>query len=180
MIYSSVFDFVRATKGSAGYDLRANLIDPKGVKGSLINPWGYAFNAGLGLDGKCDNDVTLTKGCTYLIPTGLFVEIPYRNEGKIRPRSSSNFKLGLVVELGTIDSDYRGEVMIQVTVNPYQNVTIRHGQAIAQIIFSKVEYLADPDEQQSATFNCPYDEFIKLTSRTKRGNGGFGSTDEKA
>lgn len=175
MIYSSKSPLVRATIGSSGYDLKADLSGRKTIKSSSLNTAGYFENLGLEFDGS-NNEVTLSKGNMFLIPTGVYLQLPVGIEGQVRPRSSSNFKLGIDVILGTIDSDYRGEVMIQVRINSNENVVIKHGQAIAQLIFAPTWGLIEHIDSKNVTL----DEFIETASDTNRGTGGFGSTDAKA
>jgi len=124
------------TTGSAGMDLRANLEEP----------------------------ITLQPMERKLIPTGLFVEIPMGYEGQIRPRSGLAIKhgLSLINCVGTIDSDYRGEVKIPLINLSNEAFTIEHGERVAQFVLAAhgmVEW------QLESSLND-----------TKRGAGGFGST----
>lgn len=124
------------TIGSAGMDLRANLDSPL-----IIKPMERV-----------------------LVPTGLFLEIPLGFEGQVRPRSGLAIKYGLSLIncVGTIDSDYRGEVKIPMINLGTEPFTIEHGERIAQLVLAKhgiVEW------QLKDTLND-----------TKRGVGGFGST----
>jgi dUTP pyrophosphatase len=115
-----------ATEGSAGMDLRANLIE----------------------------SITMMPLERMRIPTGLYVEIPDLFEGQIRPRSGLALKQGLTClnSPGTIDSDYRGEIgvlLINLSNEPQQ---INHGERIAQIIFTpvtKVVFLEEPTLSQT-------------------------------
>lgn len=125
------------TKGSAGMDLHANLDTPEHL--FVIRP----------LERR-------------LIPTGLSIEIPLGYEGNIRPRSGLSLKVGLVAIEGTIDSDYRGEIGVIATNLSKENIIVKDGERIAQIVFNKVE---------QAEFNE-----VQQLSSTDRGEGGFGST----
>ncbi|MGL4606433.1 MAG: dUTP diphosphatase [Eubacteriaceae bacterium] len=125
------------TIGSAGVDLRAN------IDGSMI----------------------LMPKKVYQIPTGIHLEIPQGFEAQVRARSGLALKhgLSLVNGVGTIDSDFRGEVkiiMINLTDKPYQ---LNQGERIAQMIFT---------EYSRANF----DEVKELgeLSESVRGEGGFG------
>lgn len=103
---------VYATEGSAGMDLRANLLQP----------------------------VQLQSLERTLIPTGLFIELPDGYEAQIRPRSGLAIKQGITClnTPGTIDSDYRGEIKV-ILINLSTEVqTINHGERIAQIVFASV------------------------------------------
>lgn len=100
-----------------------------------------------------------------LIPTGLFMEIPQGYEAQVRPRSGLSLKVGLVAVLGTIDSDYRGEVSVIVTNSSNTFIKIKNGERIAQLVFQKIE------QAEWEVISSPDD-----MSETERGNGGFGST----
>ena len=97
------------------------------------------------------------------VPTGIAIEVPFGIDAQIRPRSGLTLK-GVIGPLGTIDSDYRGEIFVTMyTLKANQNYKIQEGERIAQIIFN---HLADVDIQVTT------DELTE----TKRGSGGFGST----
>ena len=96
------------------------------------------------------------------IPTGIAIEMPMGYDVQIRPRSGLSSQ-GVGVTFGTIDSDYRGEVLITMYLfDPNATFEIRHGDRIAQMAISKVADL-------------PLVEVEDLSS-TKRGNHGHGST----
>ena len=102
-----------ATSGSAGMDIRANLLETV-----VLSP----------LERK-------------LIPTGIFLEIPQGYEGQVRPRSGLALKNGITClnSPGTIDSDYRGELnvlLINLSNIPF---TINNNDRIAQLVVAKVE-----------------------------------------
>ena len=124
------------TPGSAGLDLRAFLAEP----------------------------VTLTSLERKLIPTGLFIEIPVGYEAQIRPRSGLAFKKGLslVNTPGTIDSDYRGELMVPIINLSAETQTIADGDRIAQMIVARHE-----------TIVWQVTEQLEISTR---GEGGFGHT----
>lgn len=99
-----------------------------------------------------------------LIPTGLFIELPVGYEAQIRPRSGLAIKKGITLlnTPGTIDADYRGELKIIVVNLSNEDVSIEHGERIAQMVIAKHE---------KATW-----EVVMQLSETQRGAGGFGST----
>ena len=105
----------------------------------------------------------LAPGERALIPTGLKMAIPQGYEAQIRPRSGLAFKRGLTVANapGTIDSDYRGEIMILLINLGTEPVSIGHGDRVAQMVVAPV--------QQAAFAEGRLDE-------TARGTDGFGST----
>lgn len=124
------------TIGSAGMDIRADL------KAAII----------------------IKPMARVLVPTGLFVEIPLGYEGQIRPRSGLAIKHGisLINCVGTIDSDYRGEVKIPLINLGQEPFKIENGERIAQFVLSSHEIV-----EWSMKENL---------NKTDRGAGGFGST----
>ena len=97
-----------------------------------------------------------------LIGTGIALEVPPGYDAQIRPRSGLSAK-GVSVTLGTVDSDYRGEVMVTMyMVTPGVSFEIKHGDRIAQLVIHKL-----PDVKVV--------EATEL-SKTERGTGGHGST----
>lgn len=120
--------------------------------------------AGADLKACLKEDLILQPGQRALVPTGLHLEIPRGYEGQVRPRSGLAWKqgIGLLNSPGTIDSDYRGEVMVIMINLGQEAVTISHGQRIAQLVIApvlQVKFKAVEDLQD-----------------TERGAGGFGST----
>ena len=95
------------------------------------------------------------------IHTGLYMALPAGYEGQIRPRSSMGHRR-LYAFNGTIDSDYRGEIIILLENRSIVPQTVNHGDRVAQIVFSQCEQL-----------QC---EEVKMLPNTKRGANGFGST----
>ena len=124
------------TTGSAGMDLRANL----------------------------DAPLTLQPLERRLIPTGLFIELPYGYEGQVRPRSGLSIKRGLtcVNAVGTIDSDYRGELRVPLINLSREPQEIADGERVAQLVLAKHGIVAW--------------EEVESLSESDRGAGGFGST----
>jgi len=97
-----------------------------------------------------------------LIGTGISIEVPRGYDAQIRPRSGLSAK-GVMVALGTVDSDYRGEVMVTMYVLGQGNsFEIKHGDRIAQLVIGKLASL-------------PMQEAEEL-SPTERGSQGHGST----
>ncbi len=97
-----------------------------------------------------------------LIGTGIAVEAPKGYDVQIRPRSGLSAK-GAMAAFGTIDSDYRGEVMVTMyTLGGGSRFEVKHGDRIAQIVISRVAEL-------------PIEEAEGLSS-TERGPRGHGST----
>ena len=113
-----------------------------------------------GLDLYAHSGGNIPAGERVKIPTGIAMEIPTGCYGDIRSRSSM-YARGLEAE-GTIDSDYRGEVYVMIHNHADEDITIRLGDRIAQIVIQAYE-------------QCEVMEADEL-SETERGNKGFGST----
>lgn len=113
--------------------------------------------------------LTLLPGMQITVPTGLAVEIPEGFEGQIRSRSGLAARHGVFVvnSPGTVDCDYRGELLVVLGMLPghkYSNspLEINSGDRIAQLIISPI-----------LRIEC---EEVDTLSDTVRGSGGFGST----
>lgn len=121
-------------------------------------------SSGMDLRASLKKSVILKPMERVLIPTGLFMEIPLGFEGQIRPRSGLAIKYGisLINCVGTIDSDYRGEIKIPMINLGTENFIIENGERIAQFILN--------------TYTNVKWNVIDNLSDTKRGTGGFGST----
>lgn len=125
----------------------------------------YATNGAAGFDLSSVEVVNVLPQKSYLIPTGLSVEIPEGYELQIRPRSGLSFKTHIRIanSPGTIDSDYRGELMVLVTNTHMTNAyKINIGDRVAQAVLAPVTI---------ANFIL-----VDELSETERGEGGFGST----
>ncbi|MDU2108989.1 MAG: dUTP diphosphatase [Peptoniphilus rhinitidis] len=99
---------------------------------------------------------------TVLIHTGVYLELPDDIEVQLRPKSSLSSK-GLLVHFGTVDSGYRGELLVAMTNLNKDKVELEHNRKIAQIVFNKK---TDVD----------LEKVNKINKETDRGEGGFGST----
>jgi dUTP pyrophosphatase len=108
-----------------------------------------------------DGDLTLTVD-PQRVPTGVAIEFPPGFDVQVRPRSGLSLK-GVGVSFGTIDSDYRGEVLVTMWVFGSKTAhTIAHGDRIAQLVISR---LADVNVVE-----------VEELSPSARGAGGHGST----
>ena len=128
-----------ATKQSAGMDLRANLERP----------------------------IVLKPMQRMLVHTGLFMALPIGYEAQIRPRSGLALKHGITVlnSPGTIDADYRGELMVLLINLSDADFTINDGERIAQMVVTRHEQ--------------PALELVDALDETERGTGGYGHTGVK-
>lgn len=121
-------------------------------------------SAGMDLTAAIEQPLTLAPGKRMGIPTGLVLEIPGGYEGQVRPRSGLAAKAGISLTncVGTIDSDYRGEVVVLAINHGDQPYTFEPGERIAQLLLMPV----------------PRVEIVEVedTNTSTRGEGGFGST----
>jgi dUTP pyrophosphatase len=92
------------------------------------------------------------------------LELPVGFEAQIRPRSGLARDAGLTVlnAPGTIDADYRGEIIVLLINHGDAPVEIRSGMRIAQMVIAPVVQAQI--------------QLVEALSATERGTGGFGST----
>ena len=130
---------VYATEKSAGMDLRANINEP----------------------------IVLHPMERRLINTGLHIALPDGFEAQVRPRSGLALKHGVTVlnSPGTIDADYRGEIMVLLINLSQQDFVIRNGERIAQLVVARYE-------------GAQWVE-VECLDETERGTGGYGHTGVK-
>lgn len=109
---------------------------------------GYATigSSGMDLRANIENDIIVAPMERVSIPTGIYIELPVGYEAQVRSRSGLTINKGLVVanSPGTIDADYRGEIIILMINISQEKVTINHGDRVAQLIvapFIRVEWL---------------------------------------
>lgn len=122
-------------------------------------------SAGLDLTVISDEDtIIIPYQSTMLCRTGLSFEIPKGYVGLIYIRSSVGSKLDLVLsnQVGVIDSDYRGEVMLPLRNLGRSARVIENGTRVAQMVITPINQVDI--------------EVTEELSETKRGDGGFGST----
>ncbi len=121
-------------------------------------------SAGMDICAAVRADTILKRGQIALLPTGLAVALPSGFEAQIRPRSGLAVRhgIGLINAPGTIDADYRGEVMIALVNLGQSAYTVRRGDRIAQMVIQRV--------QQARL------EEVPALDVTDRGSGGFGHT----
>lgn len=117
-----------------------------------------------GYDLYCAEAQTIYPGDWRQVRTGIALEIPRGFEGQVRSRSGLGWKYGITVMggMGTIDADYRGEILVQLINQSEIKRTLELGQRIAQLIIAPVQ-------------RVEYD-WSETLSETGRGTGGFGST----
>jgi dUTP pyrophosphatase len=113
---------------------------------------------------SADPDFSIAPMERRLVRTGLALAIPAGFEAQVRPRSGLAIKQGLTLPNtpATIDSDYRGELMIGLINLGTEPVAVTRGMRIAQLVFLRVELV----------------ELVEVAElpESGRGAGGFGST----
>jgi dUTP pyrophosphatase len=157
-LYEGVSPPLRATEHSAGYDLRAWFAD------ETLAVWQGHTSAPRPLTGPSEaRALTLAPRERAIVPLGFKATLPPGVEGQIRARSGLALKQGLIVPNapGTIDPDYTGEWGVLVLNTSTADITITHGDRIAQLVLARFESL-------------PFDAGT-VTKTTTRA-GGFGST----
>jgi dUTP pyrophosphatase len=127
---------VYATEGSSGMDLRAAILKP----------------------------ISLPPFERNLVPTGLFIELPEGYEAQVRPRSGMAVKQGITClnSPGTIDSDFRGEIMALLVNFSNEDQIINPGDRIAQLVLQQVEKIEWKE--------------VTILNESVRNKDGFGST----
>ena len=125
-----------------------------------------AGSAGMDLKADLKTSVTLNPMERQLIPTGLFIELPIGYEAQVRARSGLSIKYGitLINAIGTVDSDYRGELKVPLVNLGNEPFVIKHGERIAQLVVTKHDIVQW--------------EIVERLEDTDRGSGGFGHTGE--
>ena len=123
-----------------------------------------ALSAGMDLRANIDEDITLLPMQRQLVPTGLYIALPEGYEAQIIPRSGLSLKHGITVlnTPGTVDADYRGEIMVLLINFSNEPFIVKDGERIAQMIVAKHEQV---------NF-----ELTETLDETERGAGGYGHT----
>lgn len=126
-----------------------------------------AQSAGMDLRANIEAQQILKPMERKLIATGLYIALPEGYEAQIRPRSGLALKHGITVlnTPGTIDADYRGEIMVLLVNFSDKEFVINDGERIAQMVIAQHEQ----------------GQFVEVTQldETERGAGGYGHTGVK-
>jgi len=124
-------------------------------------------SAGMDLRANIEAPITLKPMERRLITTGLYIALPVGYEAQIRPRSGLALKHGITVlnTPGTIDADYRGELMVLLVNFSDSDFIINDGERIAQMVIARHE---------QGIF-----EVVETLDDTERGTGGYGHTGVK-
>ena len=137
--------------------LRVRLLRP----GARLPARGTALASGFDIYACLDGEITVGQH-PVVVPTGLAFEVPPGLDAQFRPRSGLA-RQGVMSTFGTLDADYRGEVLITMyTVAPGIEHVVRNGDRVAQLVVARLVPV----------------EFVEVTelSTTARGSGGHGST----
>lgn len=127
----------------------------------------YETSQSAGADVRSTEYVTIPAHGRALVRTGLKVAIPEGYEIMVRPRSGLALKKGITVlnTPGCVDADYRGEIGVILFNTTNEDFEVQPGDRIAQLILNKVEQINWIE--------------VEELDETKRGDGGFGSTNIK-
>jgi dUTP pyrophosphatase len=121
-------------------------------------------SAGMDLNAAIPKEVVIEAGQRQMIPTGIAIALPVGYEAQIRPRSGLAAKHGITVlnSPGTIDADYRGEIIAILHNHSNETFTVTPGMRVAQMIIAPVTQIVWSEQKELGT--------------TERDDKGFGST----
>ena len=141
-----------------------NITVSKIHKNAVLPRYQTSGAAGADIHACLDEPVVLQPMERRMIPTGLTMAIPTGCEVQIRARSGMSIKHGITMinGIGTIDSDYRGEVGVLLINLSQEPFAIEPGMRIAQMVVARYEV-------------AEWQEVDEL-DKTERGGGGYGST----
>lgn len=124
-------------------------------------------SAGMDLRANIDEAIVLRPMERRLVPTGLHIALPKGYEAQVRPRSGLALKHGITVlnSPGTVDADYRGEIMVLLVNLSSEKFIINEGERIAQMVVARHEQVEF--------------ELVEVLDDTERGTGGYGHTGVK-
>ena len=120
--------------------------------------------AGMDLRAALTQPQTLAPGERQAVPTAIAIALPPGYEAQVRPRSGLARKAGIsmVNSPGTIDADYRGEIMVLLINLGQEPFTVNRGDRIAQLVVAPVARVVWQE--------------VESLEQTERGVGGFGHT----
>lgn len=127
--------------------------------------WQTAGAAGADLHAAIEAPVVLSPGERRVVPTGVAIALPGGLEAQVRPRSGLAVRHGVTVlnAPGTIDADYRGEILVPLIHHGDSPLTLSRGDRIAQLVIAPV-------------VRADWVPVEVLPQDTARGEGRFGST----
>lgn len=144
--------------------IRFRRLDPQRDSDIPLPRYMTAMSSGMDLCVAVKDSIVIQPGAITLLPTGFAIAIPPGFEAQIRPRSGLAVKhgIGLINSPGTIDADYRGEVMIALINLGQQPHTIYRGDRVAQMVI-----------QRTCQARL---QVVEQLDETDRNKGGFGHT----
>jgi len=145
--------------------LRCTVVRVK-LAGTVILP-AYQTAGASGMDIAACKRAVIPAGGFQAVHTGVFLELPEGMEVQVRPRSGLAIRhgIGILNSPGTIDSDYRGEIVVILFNLGGRCFVIQPGDRIAQLVFSGVTRVRLQP--------------VRVLGTTARGTGGFGHTGRK-
>lgn len=132
--------------------------------GLALPGYATALSAGLDLVAALDRPVLLAPLARAGIPTGIAIALPAGFEAQLRARSGLSLRHGIALAngVGTIDADYRGEIIVPVVNLSDSAFSVERGMRIAQLVIARHARAAW--------------DVVEALEATARGTGGFGST----
>lgn len=143
---------------------KENLVIKVASESGRLPEFATAGSAGADVRAMLDAPVVIRPGDIVGIKTGLYMEIPEGYEVQVRARSGLALKNGITMinGIGTIDSDYRGELIVPLVNHGKEDFIVEDGDRIAQMVVSCYERFTW--------------EKVTVLGETSRGDGGFGHT----
>lgn len=133
------------------------------IKADKLPKYQTPQSSGCDLYAQLPHAITLLPLDRLTIPTGVSVQLPEGYEAQVRGRSGLTSRNGLVVPIGTIDMDYRGEIGVTIINLSREPYTIQVGERIAQLVICPV-------------VQADWNKVETLDDDTERGANGFGHT----
>lgn len=124
----------------------------------------YATAGAAGFDLRAAEAAVIAPGARHVVPIGFAVAVPHGWEMQVRPRSGLATRHGVTIinSPGTVDSDYRGPLMVCLVNLGTEAFSIARGDRIAQAVIAPAPQLALVEAEE--------------LDGTVRGERGFGST----
>ena len=158
-VYKGILDKI----AQEGFSRTVNIKVLKETEDAILPEYAHFSDAGADL--YSNEEVDIQPNEVKIVSTGLKVEIPNGYEMQIRNRSGMTVKTPIIVQLGTVDSDYRGTLGVMMYNHGDIPYRVQKGDKIAQAVIMP-------------TYHGNFLIVDKLTE-TERGEGGFGSTDNQ-
>lgn len=135
-------------------------------EGAALPRYHTELAAGMDLS-ACPTDgraIPIPPGAIRMVPCGFAMALPAGYEAQVRPRSGLASKFGVTLPNapGTIDADYRGEVIVPLINHGSVEFIVEPGMRIAQMVIARCAHVRV--------------EAVEELDETARGSGGFGST----